>query len=275
MEGLELGGMALPVAQAVVTTNRSAQVGDLMVALAKAQGEYDKAVKDSANPYYGSKYADLASVTGAVRAAFSKHGIAIVQTVTADLEQQTAGATTYLYFGEQWVSTTCELPAVGKSKDGKDRFDAQTIGAAQTYARRYTLAPLASVAPEDDDGNSIVRDDARKFGKPAEPRYTPAQAEQMPRQSQAEPHPASGVPANDQTVRAGFLGSAAAINAKWNMGACSALLKKMYGHSVMSKFNKEQIEAALAACRLGDPDEVLAMTTEEIALAVKSAEAAQ
>ena len=133
-----------------------------MTALAKAQGEYDKAVKDSSNPFYNSKYADLASVTGAVRSAFSKHGIAIVQQVSADLERQTAGATTFLYFGEQWVSTTCELPAVGKSKDGKDRFDAQTIGAAQTYARRYTLSPLASVAPEDDDANMIVRDDARK-----------------------------------------------------------------------------------------------------------------
>ena len=33
--------------------------------------EYDKAVKDSSNPYYNSKYADLASVTGAVRAALA------------------------------------------------------------------------------------------------------------------------------------------------------------------------------------------------------------
>ena len=166
---------AIQTERAVVMSDRSAQVGDLMKALAQAQGEYDKAVKDSSNPFYNSKYADLASVTGAVRAAFSKHGIAIVQQVSVDLERQTAGATTFLYFGEQWVSTTCELPAVGKSRDGKDRFDAQTIGAAQTYARRYTLSPLASVAPEDDDANMIVRDDARKTANAPQSQQSPAQ----------------------------------------------------------------------------------------------------
>lgn len=257
-EQLDLGpGEIRLLEPPTVTTDRSAKVGDLMVAMAKAQGEYDRAVKDSNNPYYGSRYADLASITGAVRGAFSKHGIAIVQTVTADLERQTAGATTYLYFGEQWISTSCELPAVGKSKDGKDRFDAQTIGAAQTYARRYTLAPLASVAPEDDDGNTIVRDDARKFGNRPVP-VSPAQVERTQVNAPSpEPHPAAGQ-GNDRTAQSGFLGSAAAINPKWNLTACRALLQGMYGHSVISKLNKEQIEAALENCRKGEPDEVLA-----------------
>lgn len=220
---------------AVVTTSRSAQVGDLMVALAKAQGEYDRAVKDSNNPYYGSKYADLASITGAVRGAFSKHGIAIVQTVTADLERQTAGATTFLYFGEQWVSTTCELPAVGKSKDGKDRFDAQTIGAAQTYARRYTLAPLASVAPEDDDGNTIVRDDARKFGKPV----SPAQVEQ--RQA---PKAESQEGAPSKFNRSTFLTKAKEYG--WGLGEIKAYCAKTCpGCKSTGDMSDAQMEAAL------------------------------
>jgi hypothetical protein len=49
----------------------------------------------------------------------------------------------------QWVSTTisCSVP------DGK----ATTIGSAVTYLRRYSLAAMTSIAPDDDDGNAASR----------------------------------------------------------------------------------------------------------------------
>ncbi len=156
--------------------DRSPQVGELMEALAKAQGEFDAATKSAANPYYNSKYADLATIIGAARPALAKHGIAFFHTVGSDLERQTASATAYLFKGDQFISAALEVPAVGKAKDGKDRFDAQTIGAAQTYCRRYTAAPLLGIAQEDDDGNMVVRDDARKV----QGRTTPAQAVDAP-----------------------------------------------------------------------------------------------
>jgi len=145
-----------------ITFNRSAEVGELMDALAKAQGEFSAATKDTANPFYNSKYADLATIIGAVRPSLAKHGIAFFHTVASDLERQTASATAHIYKGNQFVSATLEVPALGKARDGKDRFDAQTIGAAQTYCRRYTAAPLLGIAQEDDDGNMVARDDARK-----------------------------------------------------------------------------------------------------------------
>jgi hypothetical protein len=255
----DTGSVQLQTELATVSINRSAHVGDLMIALAKAQGEYDKAVKDADNPYYGSKYADLASITGAVRGAFSKHGIAIVQTVTADLERQTAGATTFLYFGEQWISTTCELPAVGKAKDGKDRFDAQTIGAAQTYARRYTLAPLASVAPEDDDANTIVRDDARKFGKPAPAPQAAQRAAQAPARGNAPPQAASPatVPQGaDKAAQNNFLTQAKEKG--WGLAAVRTLLTKKYGNFAIGTLTSEQIAECVAIMGKGQPDEVLA-----------------
>src|SRR6478736_6476225 len=58
---------------------RSAQWGDLMTALAKAQGEVKGAKKDSENPHFKSSYADLASVWDAIREPFAKHGLAIMQ----------------------------------------------------------------------------------------------------------------------------------------------------------------------------------------------------
>lgn len=138
----------------------SPQVGTLVSALAKAQGEFKPAVKDSNNPYYNSKYADLATIIEATRPALTKHGIAVTHSCTSDLERQAASVTTTLRCGEEWIAATAEAPAVGKAKDGGIRFDAQTIGAAWTYLRRYTLQGLLGIASEDDDGNALVTEQA-------------------------------------------------------------------------------------------------------------------
>lgn len=136
----------------------SEHTGELVATLAKAQAEFQPAIKDSANPYYNSKYADLATVISAIRPALTKNGIALVQTLGSDIERQTASVTTSLHHGDQWIAATAEAPAVGKGKDGNVRFDVQTIGAAWTYLRRYTLQGLVGIASEDDDGNSLVTD---------------------------------------------------------------------------------------------------------------------
>ncbi len=59
--------------------NRSETVGELAKALALAQGKMRGAVKDSENPFFKTKYADLASVVEAIRDALSQNGIAYWQ----------------------------------------------------------------------------------------------------------------------------------------------------------------------------------------------------
>ena len=54
---------------------RSESVNELAAALAKAQGEILAAKKDSENPHFRSKYADLGSVWDAIRAALTTHGL--------------------------------------------------------------------------------------------------------------------------------------------------------------------------------------------------------
>ena len=54
---------------------KSESLKELATALAKAQGEIKGALKDSANPFFKSKYADLSSVVDAIKVAFSKHGL--------------------------------------------------------------------------------------------------------------------------------------------------------------------------------------------------------
>ena len=130
---------------------RSEQIGDLMIALAKAQSEFTFAAKESENPAFHSKYADLASVIAAVRPSLSKNGIAFLQFDESDVERQTASVTTALYHGEQWISITSEAPAAGMKG-----FNVQSLGAAWTYLRRYTLQAVCGLASDDDDGNSLA-----------------------------------------------------------------------------------------------------------------------
>lgn len=125
---------------------RSAQWGDLMTALAKAQGEIEGAKKDSQNPHFKSSYADLASVWAVIREPLSKNGLAITQwprVVNGAVEVETI-----LAHGEQFISDVLWMPC--------SKMDAHGIGSATTYARRYALMAVAGVAPEDDDGNGAA-----------------------------------------------------------------------------------------------------------------------
>ena len=168
--------------------NKSDNIGDLVTALAKAQQEFGKAVKDSNNPAYNSKYADLGTVIDAVRPALNKHGIALVQYDAANHETQTAIVVTALHHGEQWIATSAEAPAVGHKG-----YNVQSLGAAWTYLRRYTLQAICGMASEDDDGNSLTG--AEPKGKisiaEAERRFDERVAKQAPAPTQVAT--ASGV----------------------------------------------------------------------------------
>jgi hypothetical protein len=132
----------------------SENIGDLAAALALAQGEMKHAVNAAENPFFKSKYADLASVTDACRPALSKHGLSVTH-VADSTEGVSVNVTARLmHKSGQWIEATLVL------KPGKS--DPQAIGSAITYARRYTLAALVGVATEDDDGNKASEPDPRE-----------------------------------------------------------------------------------------------------------------
>lgn len=127
---------------------RSDSIGKLSEALAKAQGQMRGAPKDAANPFYRSKYADLASISEACRDALAKNGLAIMQFPRAS-EKGVEVETLLSHSSGEWVSETLEIPLAKR--------DAQGIGSAITYARRYALAAIVGVAPEDDDGHAAAQ----------------------------------------------------------------------------------------------------------------------
>ena len=122
----------------------SEKIDELGAALSKAQGILEAAKKDSNNPFFKSKYADLASVWESCRAALSSNGLSIVQS-PEESDSGIAVVTMMLHSSGQWIRSRYTMPV--------SKVDAQAVGSAITYARRYSLAAFVGVAPDDDDGN--------------------------------------------------------------------------------------------------------------------------
>ena len=123
---------------------QSETLTDLFAALSLAQGEIENAMKDSTNPHFKSKYADLSSVRAAIRDPFAKHGLAISQwprTTDRSVEIETILS----HKSGQFISETVSCPL--------QKMGAQEIGSALTYLRRYSMMAISGVAPDDDDGN--------------------------------------------------------------------------------------------------------------------------
>jgi len=140
--------------------NRSESLKEIAPALVKAQGEIKAALKDSTNPHFRSKYADLSSVVEAVKSPLLKNGISFLQGIH-DAEGGVAVETMLLHTSGEWISSTLRIPA--------SKQDAQGFGSAITYGRRYGLMAICGVPAEDDDGNA-----ASEAVKKEEPKADPA-----------------------------------------------------------------------------------------------------
>lgn len=121
---------------------------EIAKALIEAQKQMGNAKKDSTNPFFKSKYADLNSVREACIPALNHHGIAVLQpTVHID--------------GKNFVKTLL-LHESGETIEGLTEIiynkvnDAQAQGSGISYARRYGLQSLINIGAEDDDGNKAV-----------------------------------------------------------------------------------------------------------------------
>ena len=121
----------------------------IATALAAAQINMGKALKQANNPHFRSKYADLGSVMDACLPALNERGIAVIQPTGEN--ELGRFVETILIHGESGEQLSCRVPLiVGKN-------DMQGYGSAVTYARRYGLMAMAGIAAEDDDGNAAAK----------------------------------------------------------------------------------------------------------------------
>lgn len=129
--------------------HHSESIKAIAAALVKAQANIHGAVKDSTNPHFKSKYADLSSVMQAVKAPLLDQGIAIVQAVEPSEASEVRLSTMLLHTSGEYIADTITVPV--------NKQDAQGYGSALTYARRYGLQSMTGCCPEDDDGNAAAR----------------------------------------------------------------------------------------------------------------------
>lgn len=127
--------------------NQSESIKELAGALNKAQSEMSGAQKVSNNPFFKSKYADLAEVINCAKDALHNNGLSISQFPIT--EDNKAGVKTILmHISGEYLCDTLLLPCA--------KQDPQGAGSAITYARRYAYQSVLGIPSEDDDGNGVT-----------------------------------------------------------------------------------------------------------------------
>ena len=128
--------------------NQSESIAKLATALSIVQGKLTHAKKDSANPFFKSKYADLESVWDACRSLLAENGLCVMQFPGEFLEGCMSLDTILAHSSGEYIKQTMEVPVT--------KLDPQGVGSALTYMRRYALAAVVGVVQADDDANAAV-----------------------------------------------------------------------------------------------------------------------
>lgn len=120
---------------------------EVFKALVRVQAEIRNPANSANNPFFKSRYAPLDEILEMVRPILSRNGLAVIQNISGD--GSSAAVTTMLvHVSGEYVES--DAFAIVPAK-----LDAQGLGGATTYARRYTLTAMLGIAGanEDDDGN--------------------------------------------------------------------------------------------------------------------------
>lgn len=123
-----------------------------------AQRKIESVIKDSSNPYFNSKYADLTSVIEACKKHLNDNDIAILQPIDGMMVE-----TILIHTSGEWFSSYTPIEVRRTKVTTKDDVttetlsDPQAMGSAITYAKRYGLQSMVLLPAEDDDGNSASK----------------------------------------------------------------------------------------------------------------------
>jgi hypothetical protein len=148
---------------------KSENIAEIIKALIKIQPQLKPAIKDKANPFLKSKYADLSGVWDSCRDLLKESGLAVVQ-VCGIGDNGSYLETILMHESGQWISGKYPLKPV---KDD----DPQAMGSAMTYARRYNLAAILGIVTDDDDAEGAMGRQTESKPKTAtrpEPQRDPA-----------------------------------------------------------------------------------------------------
>lgn len=144
---------------------QSEDCGKLFGAMAAAQAVMGRADRDGKNPHYRSRYATLTSVIEAVRPVLAEHKLCIMQHPHGSAPTQAGIVKLTTVIGHesgQWVRSVSSVP-IGK------RNDSHAFGSCVSYLRRYSLASVACLVQDDDDGNHASHVQRQRPPQPVTP----------------------------------------------------------------------------------------------------------
>jgi hypothetical protein len=128
---------------------QSESITELMGALNRAQLAMIPAKRENENPFFHSKYADLATVWDALH-PFRAEGIVFTQCPVDSPDEYMVLETQLTHAPSgQWIRSTLKMRAV--------KSDPQAAGSCLTYMRRYSLSAMTGLVSElDDDANGAM-----------------------------------------------------------------------------------------------------------------------
>lgn len=132
---------------------------NIITALAQFRSKIETIKKDSTNPHFKSKYADLPSILEAIKQPLADSGLTIYH--QAENTESGYVVTTILAHGEERIIS--RFPIFWQKP--------QEIGSSMTYARRYNLQCLLDLPTDDDDWN-IANEAPKTAQQPAKPYIT-------------------------------------------------------------------------------------------------------
>jgi hypothetical protein len=140
----------------------SEMINEISKAMSLAQGEMKPASKSTVNPFFKSTYASLAQVMDSIREPFSKNNLCVFQDVCST-ETGVAIHTRISHASGQWIEFgPLEIPL--------NKKDAQAVGSATSYGKRYSLSAAVGVVSdlEDDDGERAMNRNSKPEDKKKE-----------------------------------------------------------------------------------------------------------
>ena len=128
----------------------SQSLDKLYAALAKAQLEMLPAKTGSSNPFFKSKYADLASIVKASRNSLGTNGLSVIQRIVRNGSAGMTLLTRLCHASGQWIESSMTV--------NPPKQDIQSLGSYLTYLRRYTYSSIVGVVAcdDDDDGEAAI-----------------------------------------------------------------------------------------------------------------------
>jgi hypothetical protein len=148
--------------------DKSEEIDKLAIALAKFQGSLEQPslnsevkVRTKTGGEYKFKYANLSECKRAAKQPLADNELSVCQLIEDDYSIRTI----LLHSSGQWISSKVRMPS--------NTADAQSIGSAITYAKRYAFcAILGIVADDDEDANIASGNSAQKEQPKEQPKKT-------------------------------------------------------------------------------------------------------